>query len=94
MIVQCHNGKLTWVEALAGEVTFLYVVIALLFIGGLGPSVWQWNKTKEIPMSVAHLTQSLLLMLTISNMLGSRGIVLLSSPFFLCLASIILPLSW
>jgi hypothetical protein len=44
-------------------------------------------------MSVAHLTQRLLLVLTISNLLGSRSLVLLLSPFIMCLASILLPLS-
>jgi hypothetical protein len=40
---------------------------------GLDPSVWgRWKKTKEIPMSVAHLTQKLLLVLTISKWQGSR----------------------
>jgi hypothetical protein len=52
-----------------------------------------WNKIREIPMSVAHLTQRLLLVLTISNLLDPRGLALLLSPFIQCLASIILPLS-
>jgi hypothetical protein len=44
-------------------------------------------------MSVAHLIQRLLLVFTISNLLGYRGLALLLSPFIQCLASIILPLS-
>jgi hypothetical protein len=40
-------------------------------------------------VSVAHLTQSLLLVLTISNLLGSRGLLLLLSPFIQCPTSII-----
>jgi hypothetical protein len=43
-------------------------------------------------MSVAHLTQRLLLVLILSNLLGSRGLMLLLSPFIQCLASVILPL--
>jgi hypothetical protein len=38
MTVQRYNGMPTWVEALAGEVTSLYIVIALLVSGGLGSS--------------------------------------------------------
>jgi hypothetical protein len=78
-----------------GEVTSLYLVVALLVGGGLGPSIWGWwNKTKEIPLSVAHLTQGLLLVLPISNLLGSRGVALLLSLLIQSLASIMLPLCW
>jgi hypothetical protein len=38
MTVQRYNGMPTWVEALADEVTSLYIVIALLVSGGLGSS--------------------------------------------------------
>jgi hypothetical protein len=59
--------------------------------GALDPlNQGRWNKNKEIPMNVAHLTQRLLLVLTISNLLGSRGHGLLLSSFIQCLASIIL----
>jgi hypothetical protein len=37
-IVQRYNGMPKWFEAMAGEVTSLYVVIALLVSGGLGSS--------------------------------------------------------
>jgi hypothetical protein len=39
MVVQCYNGMSSWVEALTGEVTSLYIVVALLVSGGLGPLV-------------------------------------------------------
>jgi hypothetical protein len=38
MIVQRYNGMPKWFEAMAGEVTSLYVVIALLVSGLLGSS--------------------------------------------------------
>jgi hypothetical protein len=44
-------------------------------------------------MSVAHLTQRLLLVLSISNLLGSNGLMLLLSLLIQCLVGIILPLS-
>jgi hypothetical protein len=44
-------------------------------------------------MSVAHLTQGLFHILTISNLQSSRGIMLLLSPFTQSLASIMLHLS-
>jgi hypothetical protein len=33
--IQCYNGMPTWVEALADEVTTLYVIVALLVNGGM-----------------------------------------------------------
>jgi hypothetical protein len=43
-------------------------------------------------MSVARLTQRLFLVLSISNLQSSRGVMLLLSPFTQSLAIIILPL--
>jgi hypothetical protein len=55
------------------EVASLYVVVALLVSMGLGSSQrGRWNKIKEIPMSMAHLTQRLLLVLPISNLHNSK----------------------
>jgi hypothetical protein len=54
-----------------GDLSF-YLVRARLVIGGLGSPVWgRCDKTKEIPMSVAHLTQGLLLLLLIANLQNS-----------------------
>jgi hypothetical protein len=44
-------------------------------------------------MSVAHLTQRLFLVLPISNLRSSRGVMLLLSPFVQSFASIMLHLS-
>jgi hypothetical protein len=78
---------------LTGEVTFLYFVVALLVGGGLGFfSRIAVEQNQKIPMSVAHLTQGLLLVLPISNLQSSKGVTLLS-PFAKSLASIMLPLS-
>jgi hypothetical protein len=56
----------------------------------------RWNKTKEIHIIMAHLTQALYLILII-NLMSSRGLELLLSPFICRIASItlsiILPLS-
>jgi hypothetical protein len=67
-----------------GEVTSLYVVVAVLVSRGLGFfSMRVVEQNKEIPMSVAHLTQRLLYVLSISNLQSSRGVALLLSPSFL-----------
>jgi hypothetical protein len=50
------------------------------------------EQNKGIPMSVAHLTQRLSHVLTISNILGSKGLVLLLYQS-VSLASIMLLLS-
>jgi hypothetical protein len=42
-------------------------------------------------MSVTHLTQRLMLVLSISDLQSSRGVMLLLSPFTQSLASIMLP---
>jgi hypothetical protein len=77
-----------------GEVISLYIVVAFLVSGGLGPFVGgRQNKTKEIPMSVAHLTQKLLLVLPISILQDSWGVVLLLSPFVQSLSSNVFPFS-
>jgi hypothetical protein len=43
----------------------------------------------SFPMSVAHRTQRLLLVLTISNLQSSMGVMLLFNLFIQCLASIV-----
>jgi hypothetical protein len=65
--------------------------------GALDPSNQRlWNETKEIYIIRAHLTQGLC-PLVLTNLLSSRDLELLHSPFIQCIASItlsiILPLS-
>jgi hypothetical protein len=51
------------------------------------------EQNQRDPYKRAHLTQRLLLMLTISNLLGFKGLVLLFSPLLQCPVSIVLPFS-